>query len=179
MLAGSATPTPHLTGRNSSGRSWRTLRLILSSLTVMAVTVPLQINCGLTFPMERPVVKGGYENFGDVFFATQVTTALLYDSLFPLMRRADSRPSLKTAIGGVLGDYLRWTHHRPIHDVRKFRVEAAHALGLFLDRHGLAATMKDLETAGRTRPETLLFSAFGIPSAVKINFGESNGPKSR
>jgi hypothetical protein len=115
----------------------------------------------------NPVRRGAYDALEEVFFATQYTTALLYDPMLPLMRRAERDASLKKPLGQVLGGFLAWSAQGTI-DVRKYRYDAAMVLGELLAKHGLSGAQSEIERAGLVRPETLLFTAFGVPGQVRL-----------
>lgn len=107
-------------------------------------------------------------SLGQVIFSTQLTTALLYDPLLPLIRKSAKNATLKKALGNVLEDYLGWAMQTLL-EVRKFRHAAAWVLGESMARHGLTKAYAEAQQAGNVRPETLLFSAFGIPGRVDIS----------
>jgi hypothetical protein len=109
-----------------------------------------------------------HRSLDQVIFSTQLTTALLYDPLLPLIRKSVKDAALKKALGSVLGDYLNWATQASL-EVRRFRHAAAWVLGESMARHGLTQTYLEVQQAGNVRPETLLFSAFGIPGRVDIS----------
>jgi hypothetical protein len=115
-----------------------------------------------------PITPGAYETFDRLFFTTQYTTALFYDPMLPLMRKAQNDDGLKKAVGRVLGAYFSWAGNRPIKDVRVFRHEVALFLAEALDREGLSELHSGLRLGGYIRPETLLFSVFGVPRHVQL-----------
>ena len=115
----------------------------------------------------NPLQRGRDRDFHHVFFDTQVWTALLYDPLLPLMRRAMQRRSLKAPVGRVLGDFFAWAKTVQL-GARELRVAAAYALQDSLERHGLADRQAAYSQSGQIRPETLLFSAFGAPGRIEI-----------
>jgi len=51
--------------------------------------------------IHNPMKRGGDRDFLRVFFQTQVWTAILYDPLLPLIRRADRKSALNVAVGKV------------------------------------------------------------------------------
>ena len=115
----------------------------------------------------NPVQRGQDRDFMDVFFDTQVSTAILYDPLLPLMRKAMRRQSLKAPVGRVLGDFYAWARTVQL-GPREFRVAAAHVLHNSLGRHGLGERQAAYHQSGQIRPETLLFTAFGAPSRIEL-----------
>ncbi len=114
----------------------------------------------------NPAQRGLYDSLDEVFFGTQYTTALLYDPLLPLLRRAQRDSDLKKPLGEVFGAFLRWA--RGPFDFRKYRYDAAWVLGELLAQHGLAEVYAGAQRAGLVRPETLLFTAFGLPGHVEL-----------
>ncbi len=103
----------------------------------------------------------------DVFFDTQVSTAVLYDPLLPLMRKAMRRQSLKLPVGRVLGEFYAWARSVRL-GPREFRVAAALMLNQSLERYGLAAQQAAYYQSGQVRPDTLLFTAFGAPGRIEL-----------
>ena len=108
-----------------------------------------------------------YHNFQDVFFASQYTTALLYDPLLPFFRLAERDPEVRQKLSLVLSDFFRWTHRREL-DIRKCRHEIAWFVGESILRHGLQETQIGHLGSGIVKPETLLFSVFGVPTHVEL-----------
>jgi CHAT domain len=113
----------------------------------------------------NPIQRGSHQSLERVFFFAQLMTALLYDPLLPLIRKFEKDASLKQQLGRVLGDYLSWVAQTSL-DARQFRYAAAWTLGETMARHGLTKMYMNAQLAGNVRPETLLFSAFGVPSHV-------------
>lgn len=103
----------------------------------------------------------------DVFFITQYTTALLYDPLLPLIRRAEQQADLRPRVAAVIQDLLHWASGHPI-VLNRYRMEIAEKMGEFLAKHGLAGAHANLTQSGIVGPETLLSTIFGMPSAVAI-----------
>jgi hypothetical protein len=116
-----------------------------------------------------PVRPGIYRNFHEVFFITQYTTALLYDPLLPLIRRSESDVTLKRQLGSVLSEFFARTGDREF-DIREHKHEIAYMLGELLARHGLQDLHTALTRAGQVRPETLLFTAFGAPGHIGLEY---------
>jgi hypothetical protein len=108
-----------------------------------------------------------HRNFHEVFFVTQYTTALLYDPLLPFFKLAEKQPDVRQKLALVLSDFFGWTLGREL-DIRKYRYEIAYFVGESLLRHGLQQTQIGHIHSGIVRPETLLFSAFGVPSCIKL-----------
>jgi hypothetical protein len=113
----------------------------------------------------NPVQVGRNRSLDQVIFFTQLTTALLYDPLLPLIRKLEKDASLRQQIGHILSDYFAWATQTSL-DARQFRHAAAWTLGESMARHGLTNVYINAQTAGNVRPETLLFSAFGVPSHI-------------
>jgi hypothetical protein len=114
-----------------------------------------------------PPKPDSYDNFHQVFFATQYTTALLYDPLLPLFRLAEKDAEVRSRLGLVLADFFSWTRGREI-DIRKHRHEIAWFVGEAILRHGLQQIQIRHLAPGTVRPETLLFSIFGVPTHVEL-----------
>jgi hypothetical protein len=72
------------------------------------------------------------------------------------------------SLAGVFGAYFAWAGSRPIQDIRQFRHEAAWALGEAIAQTGLTGAYVDAMKTGNVRPETLLFSAFGVPHHLEL-----------
>lgn len=118
-----------------------------------------------------PRKAGMFSSFDEVFFATQFTTALLYDPLLPLLRRSRTDKTLRSTLASILADFFQWADQGH-EDARKYRHEAAWMLGSLLARHDLAQRYQHTWDAGLVRPETLLFTVFGLPGNVEITEGK-------
>ena len=116
-----------------------------------------------------PLLIGQHPTFAHAFFAAQYTTALLYDPLLPIFRIGEKVPAVKQALGRVLSDFFIWSRGRGI-NVRRYRYEIAQVVGELLLRHGLQRYQLGAMQAQNMRPETLLFTAFGLPSHIDIEF---------
>jgi hypothetical protein len=114
-----------------------------------------------------PVKADLSDSLDRVFFEAQYTTALLYDPLLPLIRRAESDPNLRKLLGNVMSDFMQWAGVREL-DVRRHKYEIAVFLAEALERYGLTQLQEQYEKAGLIRPETLLFTAFGAPGHVRL-----------
>jgi len=117
-----------------------------------------------------PSLPNVYETLDQVFFVTQYTTALLYDPLLPLFRRAERDPGIKAAMGQVMGEFFEWATGRPF-KIQEYRYEIAEIISALLEKHGLLKLQEQSVEAGLVRPETLLFTAFGVPSHVRLEYG--------
>ncbi len=115
----------------------------------------------------NPVKLELCNNFHQVFFLTQYTTSLLYDPLLPLFKRAGKDPKIKERLGHVMSEFFNWAHGREL-DTRKYRNEIAWLLGEAIARHGLQEIYIGNLRSGALRPETLLFSVFGVPGHVEL-----------
>jgi CHAT domain len=114
-----------------------------------------------------PATPGAFSSFAQLFFGTQLTTAVLYDPLLPLIRRSDKDERLREALGGVLGEYLAWEDGGKL-SAHEYRHKAAYRLAIAMERHGVATQYNNALQAGLVRPETLLFTAFGFPGMIAI-----------
>ncbi len=141
--------------------------VIASLASVDALTASIFVGRLLT-AIFNPNQPNQHRSLDQVIFSTQLTTALLYDPLLPLIRKSEKDAVLRKALGNVLGDYLGWAAHTFL-EVRQFRHTAAWVLGESMARHGLTKTYVEALLAGSVRPETLLFSAFGVPSRVELS----------
>jgi len=125
-----------------------------------------------------PVRAGMATSFLDVFFNTQFTTAVLYDPLLPLIRQGESVQEIGEAVTRVIRGYWRQMHGRDI-DPKVSRIEAANRIGELLAQEGLADRQRGLAQAGRLTPETLLFTAFGLPHRIGLTSGRAHTEGSR
>jgi hypothetical protein len=147
--------------------------LSLGAVSVVATLAPVNAFTASMFvgklltEIYNPAQRGRVRDFHHVFFDTQMWTALLYDPLLPLMRRAMRRRSLKEPVGRVLGDFFAWAKTVQL-ESRELRVAAAFVLQESLERHGLAERQAAYYQSGQIRPETLLFTAFGAPGRVEL-----------
>jgi len=76
-------------------------------------------------------------------------------------------PEVRKKLGFVLSDFFTWTHGREL-DIRKYRHEIAWLLGEAILRNGLQEIQLGHLQSGIVKPETLLFSIFGVPTHVKL-----------
>lgn len=132
-----------------------------------AFTASIFVGRLLTDNIYNPGIPEGYDTFGEVFFSTQYTTAMLYDPLLPLFRVAEREESIKPALQTILSEYFQWSIKRGI-DVKTYGNEAAHVLGELIARTGLRHRYTSMRENGLVRPETLLFSAFGFPEHLDL-----------
>lgn len=114
-----------------------------------------------------PLQPGMYSNFSQAFFAAQYTTSLLYDTIMPLLRNAEKDERLKEQIAIVLSGYFQWSAGRQI-DLKTFGKDAGQVLDQLINAAGLGTRYEAMKTAGQIRPETLLFTAFGLPEHVEL-----------
>jgi hypothetical protein len=115
----------------------------------------------------NPPRPEAYRTFHEVFFVTQYTTALLYDPLLPFFRLAKKDQEVKARLGAVLTEFFNWTRGREL-DIRLYRHEIAWFIGEAMLRHGLQSVQIGHAVSGAVKPETLLFSVFGVPSHVTL-----------
>jgi hypothetical protein len=120
-----------------------------------------------------PHPQMNFKTFSDVFFVSQLTTALLYDPLFPLLRRAQPHTRMSEALYRVILDYSRGVSSGVI-SPRDFRYKAAEILSECLQTHGLLEQYLATVKSGEVIPETLLFTAFGIPTHVELERNEKS-----
>jgi hypothetical protein len=133
---------------------------------VDAFTASMMIGRFLT-EIYSPLKPTARRTLLDVFFITQYTTALMYDPLLPLIRRAEQQVDLRSRVAAVIQDLLHWgTRHQIVID--RFRTEIAEKIGECLKKHSLEEIQANLTQSGHVRPETLLFTIFGMPSAVAV-----------
>ena len=114
-----------------------------------------------------PVERREDRDFHTEFFDTQITTAILYDPLLPLIRKAVRRPELRQKLGFVIGEFYAWARTAQL-GAREFRVGGAQKLSSSLEGCGLAGLHHAHQASGAIRPETLLFTAFGAPGRIEL-----------
>ncbi len=115
----------------------------------------------------QPLPNLRERTLSEIFFGTQLTTALTYDPLLPLLHKAEADPVLRERVAQMRLAFVRWTHGKPIDPVNYHHV-IAQKLSEFLVEFDLYDLHQNLETAGHVRPETLLFSIFGYPDKVVV-----------
>ena len=140
---------------------------VIATLTRVDAFVASMFVGRLLTEIFNPVVRGGQRTLAKVFFDTQVTTALLYDPVLPVMRRSMGDKGRREALGHVFSDFFSWARGARL-TARELRVATAWVLGEAMARHGLTDLYVAAHEAGQLRPETLLFSAFGAPNRVEI-----------
>ncbi|MEN8263274.1 MAG: hypothetical protein ABFR82_07410 [Nitrospirota bacterium] len=117
--------------------------------------------------MYSPSSAVNYETLSDAFFVAQLATALLYDPLLPLLRKAKPGTEMSLALAATIIEYGKRLTSEPI-DIKVFRDKAAIVLYECLTKYGLAYKQAELTQAGKVTPETLLFTAFGVPSRIQL-----------
>jgi hypothetical protein len=115
----------------------------------------------------QPLPNVEDRTFLDIFFAAQLTTALMYDPLLPLLHKAETDPKIAQPLNHMRLEIIQWFHGRPI-DVATHHKEVATKLTECLVKYGLYSLNRNLWEAGHIRPETLLFSIYGFPDRVMI-----------
>jgi hypothetical protein len=115
----------------------------------------------------QPLAYKEERNLADIFFFTQLTTALIYDPLLPLFHRAENDAGIRKRMGPFLGELALWAHGRPV-DPETYHEQIAVDISELLLKHDLYDLHRNLDAAGRIRPETLLFSIFGFPERVLL-----------
>jgi hypothetical protein len=116
----------------------------------------------------QPVQNTEKRSLLDIFFMTQFTTALVYDPLLPLVRRAERDPEIRTPLGYLLRELILWFSGRPV-NVETYLEKVAIKLSELLVKYGLYEKHRHLDEAGHVRPETLMFSIYGFPDLVTIS----------
>lgn len=116
----------------------------------------------------NPIQREEFRDFHKVFFDTQVSTALLYDPLLPLMKKARRKRALRQPLGRVLGDMLAWMRTVEL-TASELREATALRLQWSLERHGLHERQEAYFQNNELRPETLFFTAFGAPGRVELS----------
>ena len=114
-----------------------------------------------------PVERREDRDFHSEFFDTQITTAILYDPLLPLFRKAARRPELRRKLGFVISEFYAWARTAQL-GARELRVGGAAKLFSSLQKCGLADLHLAHHVSGAIRPETLLFTAFGAPGRIEL-----------
>ncbi len=74
---------------------------------------------------------------------------------------------MKHRLAHVLSDFFSWVSGQTI-DIRKFRTDVALFLNQRMEKHGLIALQQAALQGGLVRPETLLFTCFGVPRHISI-----------
>jgi hypothetical protein len=115
----------------------------------------------------QPLPNSGERSFLDIFFVTQLTTALLYDPLLPIMHKAEADPKIAERFKAMRLEFVRWIDGRPI-DLGTYDEQIAMKLTECLVEYELYDLYRNLQEAGLVRPETLLFSIYGFPDMVTI-----------
>lgn len=115
----------------------------------------------------QPMPDSEERSFLDIFFVTQLTTALLYDPLLPLLHKAETDQKIADRFNSMRLELVRWFHGRPI-DLRTYAEQIATKLTQCLIKYELYDLHRNLQEAGHVRPETLLFSIYGFPDSVTI-----------
>ncbi|RLB87249.1 MAG: hypothetical protein DRH50_17150 [Deltaproteobacteria bacterium] len=114
-----------------------------------------------------PPKDASYETLSDAFFVSQLTTAFLYDPLLPLLKSAQPGSEEEKKIKSVILDYLYEFIGKPINP-KSIGYQAAEVLYHRLEAHGLIERQTETVLMGQVTPETLLFTAFGVPSNVHL-----------
>jgi hypothetical protein len=114
-----------------------------------------------------PPVWSQVETFLDAFFNAQLTTAVLYDPMFPLMRKCGSDPTKMRQLARVFESYL--TEMSKPMDSKEFRMKAANLLNELLQENQLREMYEQIQNSGLVVPETLLYSIFGLPNSVRLS----------
>jgi len=113
-----------------------------------------------------PLIPSQFDNFLEAFFNAQLTTAVLYDPIFPLMRKCRSDPTKMRRLARVFEAYLP-EMSKPV-EPKEFRIKAAVLLNELLQKNQLREMYEQIQSSGLIVPETLLYSVFGLPNAVRL-----------
>jgi hypothetical protein len=103
----------------------------------------------------------------DIFFNTQLTTALVYDPLLPLVHKAETDTQIGRQLNYMLRELIQWFSGRPV-DPKTYHEEVSTKLTELLLKYNLYNLHRNLDEAGHVRPETLMFSIYGFPDLVTI-----------
>jgi len=140
---------------------------VVATLTKVDAFIASMLVGRLLTDIYQPMPHTEERRLLDIFFLTQFTTALVYDPLLPLIRKAETDPEIRKPLGYVLGDLIKWFSGRPV-DVETYLEKVAIKLSELLVKYGLYEKHRHLDEAGHVRPETLMFSIYGFPDLVTI-----------
>ena len=155
---------------------YRGAMVVIATLNEVDAFAATMFTGRLLADIYSPPAQASYENLGYAFFASQLTTALLYDPLFPLLRRAEGDSSLREPLGRMIGGYLSDVQGKPL-DPKSFKYEAAFILAKHLQEQGLDTLQAQTVQSGGVTPQSLLFTAFGFPSKVSLIRDKDEKPK--
>jgi hypothetical protein len=141
--------------------------VVIATLARVDALIASMLTGRLFADIYQPVNRDGERNLANIFFGTQLTTALTYDPLLPLIHKAENDDTLRERVGVTLLEFIQWAHGRPV-DPENYPKEVAVKLTEILLQNDLYDLHRNLESAGQVRPETLLFSMFGFPDRVTI-----------
>jgi hypothetical protein len=140
---------------------------VVATLTRVDAFIASMLVGRLLADVYQPTPDREERSFLDIFFATQLTTALMYDPLLPLLHKAETDPQIADRFNYMRFDLVQWVHGRPI-DPSTYHDEIATKLTECLVRYGLYDLYRNLQEAGHVRPETLMFSIYGFPDLVEV-----------
>lgn len=140
---------------------------VIATLARVDALIASMLTGRLFADIYQPLHRDEEYNLADIFFGTQLTTALTYDPLLPLLHKAENDDSLRKRVGTVLFEFIQWASGRPV-DPKRYPEEVAVKLTEILLQNDLYDLHQNLHSAGHVRPETLLFSMFGFPDRVTI-----------
>jgi hypothetical protein len=140
---------------------------VVATLTRVDAFIASMLVGRLLADVYQPLSQTGERSLLDIFFNAQFTTALVYDPLLPLVRRAETHPSIGGKLGYMFGELVQWFNGRRV-DPKTYHEEVATKLTELLVKHALYDVHRNLDEAGHVRPETLMFSIYGFPDLVTI-----------
>ena len=141
---------------------------IVATLTRVDARIASMLVGRLLADVYQPLPQTRERTLLDIFFNTQITTALMYDPLLPLMCRAvekntKHRRETRLHVWGT-NSVAQWS---PV-DPKTYHEEVAIKQTELLVKYDLYDVHRNLAEAGHVRPETLMFSICGSPDLVTI-----------
>jgi hypothetical protein len=140
---------------------------VIATLARVDALIASMLTGRLFADIYQPVNCDEERTLADIFFGTQLTTALTYDPLLPLLHKAETDDTLRERVAMALFEFIQWAHGRPV-DPERYPEEVAVRLTEILLQNDLYDLHRNPQSAGHVRPETLLFSMFGFPDQVTI-----------
>jgi hypothetical protein len=140
---------------------------VVATLTKVDAFIASMLVGRLLADIYQPMPHTNDRSLLDIFFNTQFTTALVYDPLLPLVRKAEADPQIREPLSYLLRELVLWFSGRPV-DVKTYHEKVATKLTELLLKYDLYTKHRHLDAAGHVRPETLMFSIYGYPDLVTI-----------
>jgi hypothetical protein len=140
---------------------------VIATLARVDALIASMLTGRLFADIYQPVHRAEEYSLADIFFGTQLTTALTYDPLLPLLHKAEADSAIREKVGLAWFEFIQWSRGRPVNP-ELYPKEVAVRLTELLLQNDLYDLYRNLHSAGRVRPETLLFSMFGFPNQVTI-----------